>query len=240
MSSLPILKHSNKMCEVCLIGKQPRSSFSSYISMRSKNLLEVVYTGVCGPFEVLSLGGSKYFVSFVDEFSRMLWVYLIKTKGEVLSVFKRFKAMAEKQAERAIKILRSDGGGEYTSKEFDQYCDENGILHEVTAPYTPQQNGVAERRNRTLLDMTRSMLKLKNLHDSFWGEAVTTAAYLLNKCPTKRLHSKVPEEIWTGRKPSVKHLRVFGSLCWNHVPEEKRRKLDDRSECMILVGYHTA
>lgn len=203
-------------------------------------MLEVVYSDVCGPFEVESLGGNKYFVSFVDEFSRMLWIYLIKTKDEVFSVFKRFKVQAEKQAERQIKILMTDGGGEYTSRDFYAFCEQTGILHEVTAPHTPQHNGVAERRNRTILNMVRSMLKSKKLPHSFWGEAATTAAYVLNKCPTKRLHSKVPEEVWSGRKPTVNHLRVFGSLCWKHVPDAKRRKLDDKSTSMILVGYHTA
>jgi hypothetical protein len=108
----------------------------------------------------------------------------------------------------------------------------------VTAPYTPQHNGLAERQNRTLLNMTRSMLKQKNLPHKFWGEAVTTAAYILNKCPTKKLNLKVPEEAWCGRKPSVKHFKVFGSLCYKHVPDARRSKLEDKSEIMILIGYH--
>ncbi|MCH81779.1 hypothetical protein A2U01_0002571 [Trifolium medium] len=113
-----------------------------------------------------------------------------------------------------------------------------GIVHEVTAPYTPQHNSLAERRNITILDMARSMLKQKNMPHKFWGEAVNTAAYILNKCPTKKLKLKVPEEAWSSRKPSVKHLKVFGSLCYNHVPDVKRSKLDDKSETMIFIGYH--
>ena len=100
----------------------------------------------------------------------------------------------EKESEKSIKILRTYGGGEYTSKEFEAFCTNHGVVHEVTAPYTPQHNGPAERRNRTLLNMTRSMLKQKNLPHKFWGEAVTTTAYILNKCPTKKLKLKVPEE----------------------------------------------
>jgi transposase InsO family protein len=239
VSGLPDIRVPKEMCRNCLVGKQARKSFVDHIAMRAKNKLDVVHTDVCGPFETESLGGNRYFVSFVDEYSRMMWIYLIKTKDEVLSVFQRFKLLVEKQAERELKILRSDGGGEYTSNDFKNYCMNHGISHEVIAPYTPQHNGLCERRNRTIMDMTRCMLKEKKLPHSFWGEAVTTACYVLNKCPTKRL-DKVPEAIWTGSTPSVQHLRVFGSLCYKHIPDQRRRKLDDKSEVLILVGYHTA
>jgi len=124
-------------------------------------------------------------------------------------VFQKFKILVEKQSGKSIKILRTGGGGEDTSKVFQKFCEDNGIVHEVTAPYTPQHNGLAERRNRSLLDMTRSMIKLKKLPNTFWGEAVRTATYILNRCSTKKL-DQIPEEIWTGCKQSAKHLRVFG------------------------------
>ena len=167
----------------------------------------------------------------------MIWLFTIKLKSEALSVFKNLKILIEKESEKSIKILRTDGGGEYTSKDFEDFCKSEDIVHEVTPPYTPQHNGLAERRNRTLLNMARSMIKQKSLPHKFWGEAVTTAAYILNKCPTKKL-KMVPEEAWCGRKPSVKHLRVFGSLCYKHVPDARRTKLEDKSEIMILIGYH--
>ncbi|WJX11887.1 hypothetical protein P8452_02442 [Trifolium repens] len=139
--------------------------------------------------------------------------------------------------ERWLWHYRTNGGGEYNSNDFKLFCEEKGIIHEVTAPYTPQHNGLAERRNRTLLNMARCMLKSKELPKKLWGEAVNTAAYVLNRCPTKRLKDTTPEELWTGHKPSVKHLRIFGSLCFRHIPDEKRKKLDDKSEQLILVGY---
>jgi len=151
-------------------------------------------------------------------------------------MFQKFKILVEKQSGKSIKVLRTDGGGESTSKLFEKFCEDNGIVHEVTAPYTPQHNGLAERRNRSLLDMTKSMLKMKKMPNTFWGEAVRTATYILNKCPTKKLN-QIPEEIWLGCKQSAKHLRVFGSLCYMHIPDAKRRKLGDKSEPMILVGY---
>ena len=116
-------------------------------------------------------------------------------------------------------MLRTDGGGEYTSLEFENFCKEEGIIHEVMAPYTPQHNGTAGRRNRTMLNMVRCMLREKHLPHDFWAEAVSTAAHILNRCPTKRLDSLTPEEAWSGLKPSVKHFKVFGSLCYRHVPE---------------------
>jgi hypothetical protein len=167
VNGLPEIRVPKDMCRNCLIGKQSRKSFVDHIAMRAKNKLDVVYSDVCGPFDTESLGGNKYFVSFVDEYSRMMWLYLIKTKDEVLNVFLKFKVMVEKQAERKIKILRSDGGGEYTSTAFKDFCTREGIVHEITAPYTPQHNGLCERRNRTIMDMTRCMLKEKQLPNEF-------------------------------------------------------------------------
>lgn len=235
---LPSITIPKKVCENCIFSKQPRSSFSSFTHSRSQNLLDVVYSDCCGPFDTPSLGNNKYFVSFVDEFSRKLWLYMLKLKSEVFETFKIFKSMVEKQTGRSIKILRTDGGGEFCSTEMSNYCKEHGIVHEITAPYTPQHNGIAERRNRTVLNMVRSMLRSKQLPHKFWGEATTTAAYVLNRCPTQRLIGMVPEEAWTGRKPSVSHFKVFGSLCFKHVPDQRRKKLDSKSEVMIFVGYN--
>jgi len=135
--------------------------------MKASSILGVVHFDVCGPFEVPSLGGNKYFTSFVDEHNRMMWLYLIKAKDEVFSVFQKFKVMAKKQSGQALKVLRTDRSGEYTSKAFNTYFEQHGIIHQVTTPYTPQHNGLTERRNRTILDMARSMLKQKKLPYSF-------------------------------------------------------------------------
>ncbi|GAU46965.1 hypothetical protein TSUD_143070 [Trifolium subterraneum] len=221
-------------CIICLLGKHHRSSFKSNLPMRSSEVLNVVHSDICGPIDVLSTGGNKYFITFVDEYSRMIWLYHIKAKSEAFEVFKRFKTLVEKQSDKSIKVLRTYGGGEYTSKEFENYCKDQGIIHEVTAPYTPQHNGLAERRNRSILDMARSMVKQKGLQHRFWGEAV----YILNKSPTKKLIDEVPEDVWSKCKPSVTHFKVFGSLSYTHVPDARRKKLDDKSEPMVFVGYH--
>jgi transposase InsO family protein len=171
-----------------MMGKQTRNSFKSEVPSRARNQLEVIHFDVCGPFEVSSLGGNKYFISFVDEFSRMMWIYLTKAKSESFDVFKKFKRRVEKESEKSIKIVRTDGGGEYTSNEFKQFLVEQGINHEVSA------SGLAERRNRAVLNMVRSMLREKSLPSYLCGEAVNTVVYILNK--------------WSGKKPMASHLRV--------------------------------
>jgi transposase InsO family protein len=206
--------------------------------MKSTQKLGMVYSDVCGPFEVKSIGGNSYFLTFIDDCTRHVWLYLIEKKSDVFTKFKKFKTLVENQSGFSVKKLRTDGGGEYTSHEFAKFCEDEGIEHEVTAPYTPQHNGVAERKNRSIMNMARSMLKAKHMPHKFWGEAVSTAVYIINRSPTKKLQDKTPHEAWTGLKPSVSHFRIFGSLCFKHVPDQVRRKLDDRSQTMILLGYH--
>jgi len=167
VSGLPILDAHKKTCETCLKDKQSRFPFVSEKPKRSKTALEVIHSDICRPFEVPIIGGSKYFITFLDEHTRILWMYIIKLKSEALEVFRKFKILVEKESEKSIKILRTDGGGEYTSKSFEEFCNNEGISHEVTSPYTPQHNGLAERRSRTILDMARSMLKQKNMPHIF-------------------------------------------------------------------------
>ena len=136
-----------------------------------------------------------------------------------------------------VGTLRLDRGGEYMSLDFNAYLAECGIKHQCTVPYTPQQNGVAERKNRSLMEMARCMVKSQALPHSFWLEAVMCATYVLNRCPTKALQSITPYEAWHGRKPSISHLRVFGCLAYAMVPVQQRRKLDDKAVKCTFVGY---
>ncbi|GAU49327.1 hypothetical protein TSUD_136420 [Trifolium subterraneum] len=146
-------------------------------------------------------------------------------------------ALVEKESGRVIKAIRSDRGGEFTSNEFLKYCEDNGIRRQLMVPRSPQQNGVAERKNRTILEMARSMLKSKRLPKKLWAEAVACAVYLSNRSPTRSVLGKTSQEAWSGRKPGISHLRVFGSIAHAHVPDEKRSKLDHKSEKYIFIGY---
>ncbi|XP_044480793.1 uncharacterized protein LOC123207452 [Mangifera indica] len=141
--------------------------------------------------------------------------------------------------ERKCKIvsLRSDRGGEYTSNAFQEFCREYGIRHQLTTTYIPQQNGIAERKNRTILDMTRTLLNERRLPKQFWAEAVACSVYLLNRCPTKSVRNMTPQEAWSGYKPSIGHLRIFGCIAYAQIPDSKRKKLDDHGEKFIFVGY---
>ncbi|KAJ4820740.1 polyprotein [Rhynchospora pubera] len=149
----------------------------------------------------------------------------------------RFKAMAETQTGVRLKALRSDRGGEFQSNEFKQFCEKEGVLQQLTTPYTPEQNGVAERKNRTVVELARSMLKSKNLPNLFWAEAVATAVYLLNLSPTKAVMNRTPYEAWFERKPIVSHLRLFGCVAYTLVNSHSRKKLDAKSEKCIFIGY---
>ncbi|RVW16070.1 Retrovirus-related Pol polyprotein from transposon TNT 1-94 [Vitis vinifera] len=175
----------------------------------------------------------------LGEQRRMTWVFFMKQKSEVFSIFKKFKSFVEKQSGCYIKTLRSDRGMEYTSSQFGNFCEDEGVERQLTVAYTPQQRGVVERKNQTVMEMAKAMLYEKGLSKIFWAEAINTAVYLLNRCPTKALLNKTPIEAWSGRKPSVRHFKVFGCLCYSQVPKERRSKLDETSEkCIFMATWN--
>ncbi|GJV38747.1 retrotransposon protein, putative, ty1-copia subclass [Tanacetum coccineum] len=228
-----INEESFDKCESCISGKMTKKPFNSNIE-RATDLLGLIHTDVCGPLRHVSRKGASYFLTFTDDFSRYGYVYLLKHKHEVFETFKVFKAEVELQLGKKIKALRSDRGGEYLSQEFKDYLSENGIVQNLTSPYTPQQNGVSERRNRTLLDMVRSMFNLTTLPLSFWDYALESAVRILNMVPTKKV-DKTPYEIWHGKAPNLSYLKVWG--CEAYVKRDSADKLQQRSVKCIFVGY---
>lgn len=226
----------NKVCVTCVQGKQSRLPFKSE-GNRANQLLELVHSDVWGPCSVKSFSGKRYFVTFVDDFSRKLFVVAMKNKSEVFDNFKRFKTMAEKQTGHQLKILRSDNGTEYCNKNFQQYFENNGILHQRSTVNTPQQNGVAERVNRTIVEKIRCMLLDADLDKNFWVEALMTAAYILNRIPCKGSGKVSPEELWTNKKPIIGFMKVFGCRAFAQINANKRTKLDRKSSEYIFVGY---
>lgn len=223
-------------CDHCLAGKQHRASFARK-STRKQAKLELVHSDVCGPIEVESNGGNKYFVTFIDDATRKTWIYILKTKSQVFETFQKFHVMVERETESKLKCLRTDNGGEYTSHEFKNYCAQYGIRHVKTVPGTPQHNGVAERMNRTIVEKVRCMLKMSDLPKSFWAEAVNTAVYLINRSPSIPLGLDIPERAWKGCDPVYTHLRVFGCKAYMHVPKDQRSKLDSKTNPCVFVGY---
>ena len=179
----------------------------------------------------------RYILTFIDDFSRKLWVYFLNEKSEAFTTFKNFKVMVEKRSRHTICGLRTDRGGEFNSKEFIEFCKTQGIRRKLTTAYTPQQNGVAERKNRTILNMVRCLLEEKKMPKMFWPDTVKWTCYLLNRSPTSAVKNKTPEECWSGDKPTIEHIRVFGCIGNVHVPAARRLKLDARSQMHILIGY---
>lgn len=236
VDGLPKISDSHKVCETCVVGKQPRGSFPQTTLSRAKAALELIHSDICGPITPTSNGGKRYLITFIDDLTRKTWIYFLTVKSEAFTVFKSFKTLVENETEKRIKTLRTDGGGEFCSNEFGEFCDRNGIRRHLTAPYSPQQNGVSERKNRTILDMMRSILSTGEVPKTFWPEAASWSVHVLNRSPTFAVKNVTPEEAWSDRKPSVDHFKVFGCIAYAHVPDEKRKKLDDKAEKCVFLG----
>ncbi|KAJ9567681.1 LOW QUALITY PROTEIN: hypothetical protein OSB04_003647 [Centaurea solstitialis] len=230
-------------CVDCLKGKM--TNFRNFYSKRSQCILELIHTDICGPFPIETICGNRYFATFIDDFSRFCYIFLMSEKSQVLDCFIQFKTEVERQSEKVIKVVRSDRGeyfGKYSEKgqhkgPFAIYLEQVGIKAEYTTPYTPTQNGVAERKNRTLMDMVRSMFARSSLPKFLWGEALKTANYICNRTPTKAIKG-TPFELWNGYKPSLNHFHVWGCKAETreyHV--EKLSKVDSRSLSAFFIGY---
>ena len=220
-------------CEQCVLGKQKRVKFGTAIH-NTEGILDYIHTYVWGPTKTASLGGKHYFVTFVDDFSRRVWVYTLKSKDEVFETFLVWKKMVENQTGRKIKVLRSNNGTKYRNDQFSIFFKKEGISRPFTVRGTPQQNGVAERMNRTLLEKVRCMLSNAGLGKQFWAEAVMYASHLINRLPSVALNGKTPLEVWSG-KPINDYdtLHVFGSTAYYHVKESK---LDPRAKKALFMG----
>ncbi|KAK4394561.1 Retrovirus-related Pol polyprotein from transposon TNT 1-94 [Sesamum angolense] len=216
-------------------GKTTQSSLSFLIPnpVTSSCVLDYVHADVWGPANVPSHGGNRFFLSIIDNFSRKVFVFLMKHKSEVFEKFKMWKSLVENQTGKKLKALRTDNGLEFCNQQFSELCQEFGIKRHRTTPYTPQQNGV-ERMNRTLLNKVRCLLISSGLAKSFWGEALLTAAYLINRSPSVPLVGKVPEHVWSGKNVDLSSLRVFGCSAFVF---QNNDKLEPRAKnvCLLVI-----
>jgi transposase InsO family protein len=181
------------VCKGCAQENNMKNLFPNSDS-KAKGVLNLIHSDVCGPMSATSLNGYVYYVSFIDDFSRKTWIYFLKNKDEVFSKFKEFKALVENISERKIKVLRSDNGGEFTSGEFKEFCREVGIKMELSTPYNPQQNGVAERKNRSVMEAVKAMIHDRGLSMYLWAEATRTVVYVQNRSPHKVLEIKLQKK----------------------------------------------
>ena len=235
VASAAFVERNKEPCEPCIMAKHHREPFPASES-KSNRPLELLHMDLCGPLPFASLGGSKYVATFLDDYTKLSVVRTMAHKSDAAHVVPDVINMLETQSGHLLRIARTDNGGEYISNALADYLDGKGVIHQTTMAYTPQQNGVAERLNRTLMEKTRAMLSDANLPPEMWAEAMVTANYVRNISPVTG-KSKTPWELFFGRKPDVSMLRTFGSRAYVHVPKELRNKLDNRSARGIMIGY---
>src|SRR3954471_2173410 len=220
-------------CEPCLLGQMTKTPFSGTME-QATDLLEIIHTDVYGPMNIKARDKYHYFLTFTDDLSRYGYIYFMKHKSETFEKFKEIQSEVENQRNKKIKFLRSDRGGEYLSYEFGEHLKKCRILSQLTPLETPQRNGVSEHRNRTLLDMVRSMMSLTDLPLSFWGYALDTAAFTLNRAPSKSIET-IPYELWFGKKLKLSFLKVWG--CEAYVKKLQPDKLEPKAEKCVFIGY---
>lgn len=231
-------KEEEERCEICLECKITAAPFPKHKAMRAEQPLEVIHSDLMDAGSTLARSGEKYVLTFIDDYSRYGISYFLKRKDETFEKFQEYHKYVETQLGKQVKALRSDGGGEYISTEFANYLKQHGIKRQVTIPHTPQQNGVAERRNRTLCEMSRCLLNESGLPLNFWKEAVACSTYLRNRVTQKMSEGITPYERWYGRAPEMGHLRVFGCCVW-YKPKSPKTKFEPRGAKGIFLGYAT-
>jgi hypothetical protein len=229
-------------CDTCEVSKHAHQSFPRQAEHRATAPFELVHTDVVS-VEQESLGGARYAVLFTDELTRWRHIYFMSAKSETLACLQRFQKDVSGLL-RGMRIqhfriwgLRSDNGGEYTGHDIQAYCQAQGIHQTFCGPHAPQQNGIAERSWRTVMEMARCLIEEAGLGKEFWGEAANTAVYLMNRLPTGVLGGSTPYHALFGRQASLEHLRVFGCRAYAQFYDTERKKMDPKAWRGILVGY---
>lgn len=223
-------------CKSCVLGKHHRLPFKR-TGTSASTTGNLIHTDTCGPMQERSIGGSRYFVLFKDDYSHYRTIFFIKEKSEVKRVLDRYLKSVKMNTNFEVKVMRSDNGTEFVNVDVTKILEENGIRHQRTVPYSPEQNGSAEREMRTIVEAARTMIHAKNLPIKLWAEATNTAVYILNRTGSSSIAGVSPFELWFGKKPEINNLKVFGSRVFTHIPKEKRKKWDVKAEEGIFVGY---
>jgi transposase InsO family protein len=227
----------DRICSASQTGKQVGTHHPHKNILTTHRPLELLHMDLFGPIAYISIGGSKYYLVIVDDYSRFTWVFFLQEKSQTQEILKGFLRQAQNEFGLRIKKIRSDNGTEFKNSQIKGFLEEEGIKHEFSSPYTPQQNGVVERKNRTLLDMARTMLDEYKTSDRFWAEAVNTACYAINRLYLHRILKKTSYELLTGKKPNVSYFRVFGSKCFILVKRGRRSKFAPKAVEGFLLGY---
>jgi len=193
VKGLPSITTPKDLCTHYLAGKQHHNAMTKRSLWRALKNLQLIHADLCGPIRPVSSSNKRYILSFIDDLSRKTWVYFLSEKSEAFHYFKIFKALVEKETEESILCLRTNRGEEFTSQEFADFCQNHGIKRQLTVAYTPQQNGVAERKNRTIMNMVQAMIIGRNVPKIYWLEATKWCVHILNRSPTLVVQDKTPE-----------------------------------------------
>ncbi|CAJ2671829.1 unnamed protein product [Trifolium pratense] len=235
---LPKIKyHSNTLCGSCQKGKITKSSFKPKNIVSTSRPLELLHIDLFGPVNTASINGKKYGLVIVDDYSRWTWVKFLRTKDEAYDEFSIFCKQIQNEKGYTILKVRSDHGGEFENEPFENFCEKFGILHEFSSPRTPQQNGVVERKNRTLQEMARTMMHETNVAKFLWAEAVNTACYVQNRIYIRSKLNKTAYELFKGRKPDISYFHQFGCTCYILNNKVHLKKFDARGYKGIFIGY---
>ena len=226
---------TNSLCEACQLGKVHRQSFPAS-ETKTKGVLELIHTDLWGPSPTVSRNGYKYYISFVDDYTRYTWIYPLKLKSQAFEVFKLFKAQVENQFNTKIKELQSDLGGEF--RVFSDFLNQNGIKFRHSCPYTHHQNGLVERKHRHIIELALTLLAQASLPFQFWWEAVHTAAYHINRLPTPVLKLLSPYKKLFKHQPDYSLLKCFGCLCYPYMRDFNKHKFDFHTTKCIFIGYN--
>ncbi|GKA31222.1 retrovirus-related pol polyprotein from transposon TNT 1-94, partial [Tanacetum coccineum] len=240
VNGLPKLKFvKDHLCSSCELGKAKRKSFHTKTTPSSKRRLQLLHMDLCGPMRVESINGKKYVLVIVDDYSRYTWTHFLRSKDETPGVLIDFLTLVQRGLHAQVTTVRTDKGTEFLNKTLHAYFAKEGIRHETSTARTPEQNGVVERRNRTLVEAARTMLSAAKVPLFFWAEAIATACFTQNRSLVIPRHEKTPYHIINARKPSVKFFHIFGSLCYIVRDGENLDKMKEKGDACIFVGYST-
>ncbi|KAM1757600.1 hypothetical protein ACFX11_006838 [Malus domestica] len=224
------------MCSSCIQGKISKLPFDS-VTSKSVQPFDIVHSDVWGPAPCLSIEGFKYYVTFIDQCTRFCWIFPLVNKADVCPTFLTFYQFVLTHFSVSIKTLQSDGGGEYIGHQLQTFLAAKGISHHLSCPYTPEQNGLAERKHRHIIETTITLLQTSHLPAPFWSCASQTSVYLINRMPSQTLNQKSPFEMLYGSVPDVSHLKVFGCSCYPLLRPLTTTKLQPRTIKCIFLGY---
>ncbi|GJT25648.1 retrovirus-related pol polyprotein from transposon TNT 1-94 [Tanacetum coccineum] len=218
-------------------GKSEKASLPPKLVPSTKSKLELLHMDLCGPIRVASINGKKYILVIVDDYSRYTWVYFLRTKDEALDIIIDFVNQIQRNLKAQILTIRTDNGTEFKNKKLQSFYAKLGIVHKTSIARTPQQNGVVERHNRTLVEAARTMLIFSKAPKFLWAEAIATAFFTQNRSIVHTRHNKTPYELIYGRKPNIQYFHVFGSLCYPTNNRDDLGKMKPKADIGIFIGY---